>query len=90
MSNELETYHDICAEYPSTADPRVFDWIEKTIAKNREEEAKAFGGCRNCYGKGYGTQTLNYSARRFSKRAPTVVFCKCSRGRQLEELFSRE
>lgn len=39
---------------------------------------KAFGGCEFCYGKGYSTN-LDFS--------PSVVPCKCDRGRQFHEIM---
>ena len=54
---------------------------------------KAFGNCDKCYGKGYGTQTLNYHGsadfigdKSWDEKAPTMVFCSCPRGQQLEAL----
>ena len=61
---------------------------------------KAFGGCERCWGKGYGTQTLNIKGaadfdaseggfdKEFIEKAPTMVFCTCDRGQQLERLLS--
>lgn len=58
---------------------------------------KAFGGCEKCYGKGYGTQILNYHGsadfpgdKSFNEKAPTVVFCDCERGKQLEKLIGEQ
>lgn len=58
------------------------------------ESVKAFGGCEKCYGKGYGTQTLNAtqhadfdSDEERVHKLPTVVFCDCARGKQLRELM---
>ena len=59
-----------------------------------KETQKAFGGCLKCYGKGYGTQTLieeSYkdfgNEKTWRHKVPTMVFCKCSRGKQLEKLL---
>lgn len=61
---------------------------------------RAFGGCEKCYGKGYGTQTLNYRGRGESdigqgdvvvdEKAPTMVFCDCERGKQLKKLIGEQ
>ena len=55
---------------------------------------RAFGGCDKCYGKGYGTQTLSRTAYadfhgdvETTTKEPTVAFCTCPRGEQLEALW---
>lgn len=62
--------------------------------KQIDTAIKAFGGCDKCYGKGYGTSMFGeqgYSD--FGGEgyliAPhnNMVFCKCPRGSQLEELL---
>ena len=68
--------------------------VESVYLEAKEQGAmetlKAFGGCTKCYGKGYGTQTLNYSSRRHREQAPTMVFCTCDRGKQLKQLTPQE
>lgn len=56
---------------------------------------KAFGGCEKCYGKGYGTQTVYTTAHAdfigdvtVHRKMPTMVFCECERGKQLEKLLT--
>jgi len=56
---------------------------------------KAFGSCEKCYGKGYGTQTLGTRSmtdfgdeKEEYAKLPSVVFCTCSRGEQLEALMN--
>lgn len=58
------------------------------------EIMRAFGGCTKCYGKGYGTQTLNYKEsadfigdKTTYTKAPTMVFCTCDRGRDLQKFI---
>lgn len=46
---------------------------------------KAFGKCTYCFGKGYGTQTVYASSSRHDEKMPTLVFCKCERGKQLKK-----
>lgn len=57
------------------------------LTKEAQFVAKAFGGCFKCFGKGYGTQTAFYTSRRWSEKAPTIVFCSCERGKQLKRLL---
>lgn len=56
---------------------------------------KAFGGCDNCFGKGYGTKTEFYSSgsgdfeykRPITKMTDPIVCCVCPRGKQLKKLM---
>lgn len=57
---------------------------------------KGFGGCTHCWGKGYGTQTLNYHAaadfegdQTHDTPAPVMDFCPCPRGQQLKKHLER-
>jgi hypothetical protein len=62
-----------------------------------EEASKAFGGCTNCYGKGYAT-TIDFSGGsgdfpgdpEFFKQNPIMRFCDCGRGHQLKKLWNNE
>lgn len=52
-----------------------------------KETEKAFGGCKNCYGKGYNT-VMQFAAGGSGKTAvhkklPIMRFCRCERGTQL-------
>lgn len=51
----------------------------------KTETAKAYGGCVNCYGKGYATYT-QYAAVKGAKWpiSGPMKFCACDRGKQLE------
>lgn len=49
-----------------------------------EEVAKAYGGCTNCYGKGYSTYQGEYKARQYRWQDKKMKFCDCERGKQLE------
>lgn len=64
--------------------------IEQMLQKAREETEKAYGGCHYCYGKGYGTQTAAWVGRGYYKKLPTMTFCTCERGKQLEQLLHSE
>lgn len=61
----------------------------------REETAKAFGGCKNCYGKGYAT-VLQFAeagmpdfdsddVRNKRWKLPEIRFCSCGRGKELKK-----
>lgn len=63
-----------------------------------QELEKAYGGCHNCYGKGYATEIhaeIAYAdfgdelggADSRKTEGLRLNFCKCSRGRQLEKLM---
>lgn len=73
--------------------PVPYERIKDFISKLLHDQEKAFGGCTKCYGKGYGTQTLFSSsgagdfepAEPKTWKEPTMVFCTCERGKQLEK-----
>lgn len=75
---------------------RIKEFIRTALtshsAKEREEAVveteKAYGGCHYCYGKGYGTQTAAWVGRGYYKKVPTMKFCTCERGKQLEQLLT--
>lgn len=56
-----------------------------------EKIMKAYGGCELCYGKGYSTTSMQYSDESAGTKwdETEMVYCKCSRGLQLEEWQSR-
>ena len=62
---------------------------------NAVEIVKAFGGCENCYGKGYSTQMMGGGTAMgdFVGDEPVEIpaeikihFCTCGRGRALREI----
>lgn len=55
--------------------------------KKYQEAEKAYGGCHNCYGKGYATQSSSARGRGISWDTSGPVFCGCDRGEQLETLM---
>lgn len=61
----------------------AIDEIMKLIGQTK----KAFGGCEDCYGKGYSTQLDGYSDESTGKRwtEESVMFCNCDRGKALEK-----
>ena len=60
------------------------DEVLALITSRDQQIAKAYGGCTNCYGKGYSTYSGEYSARDMSWPDEKVKYCDCSRGKQLE------
>lgn len=69
------------------------DFIRTEIALARQEEAKAYGGCTNCYGKGYSTRKASWEGHgehdigtgdvHVSYPAEFYMPCtKCNRGTQ--------
>lgn len=70
-----------------------FDDVHNIAAyeAGKKDAEKAFGGCKNCYGKGY-TTILQYiegghgSDYRRNKM-PLMRFCRCARGKQLRAIL---
>jgi len=73
--------------------------IRDLIKSDREEIAKAYGGCTNCYGKGYSTvkSQINgygtdgdiggFEGRIHIDTPVQMKYCDCDRGAQLEKLL---
>lgn len=71
--------------------------LKKVREKQAAETAKAFGGCTNCYGKGYATQIRNIHAaadfesdEAFSQPLFPYVACTCDRGKQIQKMWDIE
>lgn len=71
--------------------------IKSFLAEEIDTLKTSFGGCENCYGKGYGTQTFFavgsadfYGDKEYKTKLPTMVFCECERGKQLEKLIKAQ
>lgn len=74
--------------------------IQRLFAAERQEIEKAYGGCHNCYGKGYATvksQIIGYGTDgdiggyegKYKRDNPVQMnYCDCERGIQLEALNS--
>jgi hypothetical protein len=63
-----------------------------TTEANRlaEQTAKAYGGCRNCFGKGYATWRHGETYRgRTTNMRDDISYCTCDRGKQLEQQIDR-
>jgi len=53
-----------------------------------KEAEKAYGGCHNCFGKGFSTFRHGETYRGTTHNEGTEVkFCTCDRGKQLEKYF---
>ena len=59
--------------------------FDAEMEKRVKETEKAYGGCHNCYGKGYSTGAAIWTAKG-KKWGDTnqMKFCSCDRGKQLE------
>jgi hypothetical protein len=67
--------------------------IKTALETERRQTAKAYGGCTDCYGKGYSTQQVGEvrgGGMTFDVPKKVINFCKCDRGAQLKELFKQE
>ena len=60
-------------------------------SEEKKEIIKSYGGCKECYGKGYSTQIYGEGGEGY-EIAPTVHmnFCTCERGRQLKSLLLKK
>lgn len=57
--------------------------VTAMLATDRENTAKAFGGCTNCYGKGYHTTRMTAgTSRKLWELNPYIPCSKCDRGNQ--------
>lgn len=75
--------------------------IMRLIDQYTKQREKAYGGCHNCYGKGYATANGMWSGidtdtdigspgGRVSGGSPSVMkFCECERGKQLKGYVAR-
>lgn len=72
----------------------LIDFIHQAEDRLRRETEKAYGNCRNCYGKGYATvveyasgydtdQDIGSSGGRVHFQQSPIKFCTCDRGKQL-------
>jgi hypothetical protein len=75
----------------------VIDWISTNKLKWEEAVAKAYGGCTNCYGKGYATyrsgtrSEADFPGDKAYVNEPTTNYIpcdKCERGKQFEEVLA--
>lgn len=98
----LERTNDPMIVFSIDEDFAKFKQLITSYTKQREQEvAKAYGGCTNCYGKGYatvndrwyGTDTdtdIGGTGKYYSGGNPNEMkFCDCSRGGQLKQAINR-
>jgi len=64
--------------------PQQATFIYTTIQAARADEAKAYGGCKLCFGKSYATARVGTSSRYGNVTRDTIKPCTCDRGKQLE------
>nr|WP_218680354.1 hypothetical protein [Rhodococcus qingshengii] len=64
--------------------------IDTYVKTKVDENSRAYGGCLDCYGKGYATQesaTIGYpdfvGDEGFKHHEHKMIFCDCARGGQL-------
>lgn len=104
-----ETYQDVQATNSSTvytkagthAKAKLKDLIARERQKAVEETAKAYGGCTNCYGKGYST-VIQYATGydtdtdigspggKIHFRQDPIKLCACERGEQLKRVLATQ
>ena len=82
---------------PMTLDNVTTKEIKDFISKKLSEQAKAYGGCEKCYGKGYSTEKAreigseDFGGEGYVKNLPIRMnFCRCERGKQLEKLLDQK
>lgn len=66
----------------------IESFLLSTIDLVERETAKAYGGCVKCYGKGYSTYKEGYSAQGTHWTEDQMLYCGCSRGKQLKAILS--
>jgi hypothetical protein len=85
----------LCTACLQARDSEIARVRAEARASGIKETKKAFGGCTECYGKGYAT--VRYGKQGFEDFggegfiiAPTthIHFCLCDRGKQLKVYFS--
>lgn len=91
VSDLVEDRHDrgISTEELKAIDNKALVAIETYVLKKVQETEKAYGGCHNCYGKGYATKQDFVSGGGKKWRARPIVYCKCDRGLQLERVIAQ-
>ncbi|MBT8161443.1 MULTISPECIES: hypothetical protein [Arthrobacter] len=77
-------------ELEDAAFPKTIQLITAHTKEAVQEIEKAYGGCHNCYGKGYATQSSRAVARRMSWDTSGIKYCDCDRGKQLKAVIAKE
>lgn len=91
-----ELRENILTEFKQVLKLAPIDYTENctnvvmSLIKSRDQRiALAYGGCTNCYGKGYATYSGEYSARGMKWPDKPIKYCDCERGKQLEKVNER-
>lgn len=64
--------------------------IQADADKQASRIEKAYGGCHNCYGKGYATTNETWTTRDVvGGEAFAMNFCSCPRGEQLKAIVTQ-
>lgn len=71
--------------------------LSNLLSSQRKEIEKAFGGCRNCWGKGFATVKAQAQSFEDFGGEKTEIFeldpirpCSCDRGKQIKEMLSTQ
>lgn len=101
IQNSIAMSEPILEGWEETA-PYTVDFIRRHMDDSENAEVvinkiksflsqteKAFGGCKNCYGKGYATTKRQATGRNYFEELSPILPCKCSRGEQIKELLSQ-
>jgi hypothetical protein len=88
----LKTFQDHGTSVIETSEEAILDFVTHVYTQAVEQTEKAYGGCRNCYGKGYSTEMQGgVTAGRYTVSGPKRVMnmCTCERGKQLQALLPK-
>lgn len=90
--DELPTFKKIFHKIDGTTETQIFVLIDKSfisqeISRARAETEKAFGGCKECYGKGYATTRATATSRYGTFDLDPIRPCSCDRGKQIKDLL---
>ena len=67
----------------------IIPLLSTALDKQRGEIEKAFGGCKECYGKGYATVKVQAGHRGKIWELDPIRPCDCDRGKQIRSLLSK-
>lgn len=93
-----DDWWQFCADESTMTLVEVLEFVESQLQAYKASVEKAYGGCHNCYGKGYATvieyasgwdtdQDIGSPGGKVHFRQNPIRYCKCDRGRQLEKLM---
>lgn len=92
----------VSVKLPVETIEHVLDSLADFMAKEVSQTEKAYGGCHNCYGKGYATAPdlwagydtdtdIGSPGGPISGGEPvTMKYCTCERGKQLDQMVAKE